>query len=60
MDNKDKDKAKGKAKNTTIKPCPFSGMKCPCGCGLTYGGVCLRPHPSISCINGLRKANVIM
>ena len=45
MDNKDKE---------TIKPCPFSGMICPCGCGQKYGGMCLLPQPCICCINGMK------
>ena len=41
-------------KEPSVKPCPFSGMKCPCGCGQKYGGVCLRPIPCICCINGVK------
>ena len=30
-------------------PCPYAGMKCPCGCGMTYGGICLRKQPCSFC-----------
>ncbi len=53
------DKKMGKAclveKNITLLPCPCSGMRCPCGCGHKYGGVCRRSQPCALCEEDLRK-----
>ena len=36
-------------------PCPCSGIKCPCGCGHKYGGVCQRPQPCALCEEDLKR-----
>tara|TARA_Y100000817_G_scaffold243597_1_gene195581 strand:+ start:962 stop:1222 length:261 start_codon:yes stop_codon:yes gene_type:complete len=35
--------------------CPCSGIKCPCGCGHKYGGVCQRPQPCALCEEDLKR-----
>ena len=39
-------------------PCPCSNMKCPCGCGYRYTGICLRKNPCIECLRD--KSNNII
>jgi len=36
-------------------PCPCAGIKCPCGCGHKYGGVCQRPQPCALCDKDLKR-----
>ena len=48
------EKEKGKDSDG-LKPCPCSGMKCPCGCGMKYAGVCRRPQPCSLCIEDYRR-----
>tara|TARA_Y100000996_G_C22522031_1_gene642878 strand:+ start:846 stop:1022 length:177 start_codon:yes stop_codon:yes gene_type:complete len=45
----EKEKEKEKEKCTNLLPCPFSNIKCPCGCGNKYSGFCLRPNPCKLC-----------
>lgn len=44
------DNINGSGINKGEEPCPCSNMKCPCGCGHRYTGVCLRKPPCIECI----------
>ena len=37
-------------------PCPCAGIKCPCGCGNKYGGVCQRPQPCLLCEEDLKRS----
>ena len=49
MPERDKEIKPSKPKCIAELPCPYAGIKCPCGCGQTYSGMCLRPHPCPLC-----------